>query len=319
MFLVDPRVVKRDSVLLRSLAVNACIPKSAARHRATPVFPPWTLLDIVQVRGDGGPMTRLGSLWMTGVLGLGLMSLASCKSESEAPERKAGGARASVQATPAAKKGDYEGMASVAGAGKITGVVTYAGEKTDPEVTVEKDKCAHAAGTHPEHALVVNEKHVANAVVYIDKIAKGKKHDPATVTINNLNCAFSPRVQVAMVGDTVAAKNSDPILHNTHLYLSQGNKNLFNIALPKQGQVIEKTFKKPGLVDVKCDAHAWMQGWVYVAPHPYVTVTGPDGTFSLDEVPPGEYTVKFWHEELGEKEATAKVEAGGTVTLEVSM
>lgn len=265
-------------------------------------------------------MKCLGSIVWTGVLGVGLLAAAGCKSESNAPARTAGGSGAArATAAKTKKKGGYEGMATVANAGKIAGVVKYGGDKVDPTVTVEKAKCEHAHGTKPEKALVVAGGQVSNAVVYIDKIAKGKKREPSTVTIDNLDCAFSPRVQVAMVGDTVAAKNSDPILHNTHLFLSQGNKNLFNIALPKQGQVIEKKLKKPGLVDVKCDAHAWMQGWVYVARHPYTTVTGTDGSFSLDDVPPGDYTVKIWHEELGEKEAMAKVEPGGTATLEVSM
>lgn len=264
-------------------------------------------------------MKRSGSIWMTGVLGMGLLVAAGCESESKAPARTVGGTRSPAKAAKKKRKGAYEAMASVDNGGKISGVVKYAGSKTDPSVTIEKDKCAHAAGTKPENALVLANGSVANAVVYIDKIAKGKKRDAQTVTIDNVECAFTPRVQVAMVGDTVAAKNSDPILHNTHLYLSRGNKNLFNIALPKQGQVIEKKLKKPGLVDVKCDAHAWMQAWVYVAPHPYVTVTGADGAFSLDQVPPGDYTLKIWHEELGERQALAKVEPGGTATLEVLM
>lgn len=261
-------------------------------------------------------MKRFGSMLMTGVLGIAMV--AGCQSESKAPSRSAGGARSPAKAAKK-KKGRYEGMAAVPNAGKITGVVTYGGDKSDPTVTVEKDKCAHAAGTLPEESLLVSGGKLANAVVYIEKIDKGKKRDPSTVTIDNVACKFTPRVQVAMVGDTVAAKNSDPILHNTHLYLSQGNKNLFNIALPKQGQVIEKKLKKPGLVDVKCDAHAWMQGWVYVARHPYTAVTGADGSFSMDQVPPGEYTLKIWHEELGEKLAVAKVDPGGAATVEVSM
>ena len=264
------------------------------------------------------PMKRLGSIWMTGVLGIGLVATAGCESESKAPARTAGGARAPAKAAKK-KKGKYEEMATVANAGTISGVVKYGGTKTDPSITIEKTKCEHASGTKPENALLLAEGKVANAVVYIDKIAKGKKRDVSTITIDNVECAFTPRVQVAMVGDTVAAKNSDPILHNTHLYLSQGNKNLFNIALPKQGQVIEKKLKKSGLVDVKCDAHAWMQAWVYVASHPYATVTGADGSFSLDQVPPGEYTLKIWHEELGEKQAVAKVDPGGTAAVEVLM
>ena len=101
-----------------------------------------------------------------------MVALTGCPSESKAPPRTAGGARP-AKAKPK-KKGAYEGMASVPSAGKITGVVKYGGDKSDPTVTIEKDKCQHAAGTRPEKALLVEGGLVSNAVVYIDKIAKGK-------------------------------------------------------------------------------------------------------------------------------------------------
>lgn len=259
---------------------------------------------------------------LVGTLIVSLAFVAGCKSESGPGERTAGGGAAQKAAPtdkgPPTSKSEYTG-GDVANGGKITGTVTYAGDKTDQPLAIKKEKCEHAAEPRNEMALVVKDGKLKNAIVRIDGIKSGKKAEPATLTIDNDKCEFVPRVSWALTGANLAAKNSDPILHNTHLYLSEGNKNLFNIALPNQGQVIEKPLKKAGLVDVKCDAHEWMQAWVMVSDHPYVAVTGDDGSFTLDQVPPGDYKLKIWHEKLGEKEASAKVEANGTATVDVAM
>ncbi len=67
-------------------------------------------------------------------------------------------------------------------------------------------------------------------------------------------------------------------------------------------------FDQPEIVKATCDAHAWMQGWIVVAEHPYYAVTGSDGSFKLTNVPAGSYKLRVWHETLGEvtKEVTTK-------------
>jgi hypothetical protein len=53
----------------------------------------------------------------------------------------------------------------------------------------------------------------------------------------------------------------------------------------------------PGIYALSCEAgHPWMSGWLVVAGHPYYAVTGADGSFAMDEVPPGKYTLRMWHE-----------------------
>ena len=72
--------------------------------------------------------------------------------------------------------------------------------------------------------------------------------------------------------------NDDPMLHNTHGYY--GKRTAFNMALPNQGQRIPTELTRPGTVRIDCDAHGWMEGWIYVVDNPYYAITGADGKFT---------------------------------------
>jgi len=62
-----------------------------------------------------------------------------------------------------------------------------------------------------------------------------------------------------------------------------------------------------------------MHSFVYVAKNPYFSVVGADGTFSIGDIPAGEYKVMMWHGFLGEKKVgKITVEAGGEVSMELS-
>ncbi len=71
-----------------------------------------------------------------------------------------------------------------------------------------------------------------------------------------------------------------------------------------------KDLTKPEvMIHVKCDVHPWMSGYVGVLEHPFFAVTGKDGTFTIEGLPPGEYTVEAWQEKLGAQTAKVKVDA----------
>ncbi len=58
-----------------------------------------------------------------------------------------------------------------------------------------------------------------------------------------------------------------------------------------------------------------MNGYVIVSDYPYA-VDGDDGSYTIKELPAGTYTVKAWHEKLGEKTAHVTVPASGSVTAD---
>ena len=91
------------------------------------------------------------------------------------------------------------------------------------------------------------------------------------------------------------------------------------MALPLQGGKVTKILKSPGDVRVDCDAHGWMLAWIYVVDNPYFAQTGEDGMFSITGVPPGEYTLAVWQEELGLTEMPIVVAADETTEISVEL
>jgi hypothetical protein len=211
-------------------------------------------------------------------------------------------------------------VVTVADGGSIKGKVTFPGAPPPKKKIIPtKDKEACGSGVREvDQILVGADKAVADAVVYLKDVAKGKAWEkPAKVpAIDNVKCDFNPHVQVIPAGD-IEIVNSDPVLHNTHGFLNKVT--VFNVALPNQGQKIQKPLKRPGMVRVECDAHGWMLGWIYVADNPYYAVSAKDGSFRLANVPPGSYTLVAWQEYTGPVEipVTVKAKEATSVTVEL--
>lgn len=170
-----------------------------------------------------------------------------------------------------------------------------------------------------ETLLVGANKGIQNAVAYLSGVPGAQpmpvpEHHPV---IDQTGCRYEPHVLLVPAGATVAIKNSDGILHNIHTY-SEKNP-AFNMAQPKFQKVIEKTFERPEIIRVACDVHAWMSAWIVVQEHPYYTITDATGTGRLANVPPGQYTLKLWHETLGEQDTPITVTAGEESTATINL
>lgn len=220
-----------------------------------------------------------------------------------------------ICATPAFA--EYQEI-EVTNGGTITGKVTYSGSETSD--TLKPDKNTEVCHTEKsdETYVVGPDGGLQWVMVSIDNITSGKPKDSAPeAELDNIECEFRPHVSTVTTDQKITIKNSDPILHNTHA--KTNGETVFNYALPIPGQQLKKKIKKTGIMEVVCDAgHWWMHAWVGAFDHPYHMVTGPDGSYEITDVPPGAYTLKFWHEKLGEKTAEVTVTAGATATADVS-
>lgn len=102
-----------------------------------------------------------------------------------------------------------------------------------------------------------------------------------------------PHVLVVPVGTKVAFRNDDPIFHNI---FSLSKPNGFDTGLYKQGATYTETFRHPGVVQLLCNIHASMFGFVVVVDTPYYAEAEASGSFNIKGVPPGEYELQIWHE-----------------------
>jgi len=196
--------------------------------------------------------------------------------------------------------------------GTISGTVKYGGTPPTPkkvEVTKDKDVCG--LKPHFEEDLEVDSSGgIANAVVIL-KDAKGTSK-PGEVTFDQKGCDYVPHVLAFPAGSTVDIVNSDGILHNIHTYSTKNPS--FNMAQPKFKKVIKQKVDQPEVIRVTCDAHGWMHGWWYVTGTPYYAVTDDKGSFTIKDVPPGNYTIEVWQEKLGTDDEKVDVKAGQTAT-----
>ncbi|MBI3593741.1 MAG: hypothetical protein HY200_02165 [Nitrospirae bacterium] len=137
-------------------------------------------------------------------------------------------------------------------------------------------------------------KGIKNVVVSVENISHGKKPVFSTIVIANRHCHFVPHVQTGIVGSPFEISNGDPVLHNTHFRIE--DETLINVAMPARGRKISRLFSKSGIVSIKCDAHKFMQSWMFVSDNPYSVVTNEEGNYKISDIPPGKYKIKIWHE-----------------------
>ena len=158
---------------------------------------------------------------------------------------------------------------------------------------------------------------VRNVAVVLEGVTAGKPRASSPAMLDNLRCAFVPRVQTVTVGQVLEIRNSDPILHDAHARLESG-QTLFNLGLPVWRRV-RRVLRHPGVLVVDCNVlHTWMRAYIIVTEHPYATVTDGRGSFTLERVPPGRYTLRLWHERLGPLAGAVAVEAGSEAWVSLS-
>jgi hypothetical protein len=207
---------------------------------------------------------------------------------------------------------------SVTGGGTIEGKVVFGGAVQMRKIIPNKD-VEVCGGIREEPLIEVGpDQGVKNAVVYLAEVAKGKAW-PAqgkTPELDNIKCRFDPAVQVIRAG-SLDVVNDDPVLHNTHGYY--GKRTAFNMALPNKGQRIPTELTRAGTVRIDCDAHGWMEGWIYVVDNPYYSITGADGKFAITDVPAGSYSLVATQSFTGPVQQSVTVAAGKPMNLTIEL
>lgn len=207
-----------------------------------------------------------------------------------------------VSSTPQGSESSPAPEVATGPSGSVSGVITYTNGDPDTEIKMAADPTCqglHSDAVYTERVVASEAGQLANVFVYVKEGVTGSYSAPSgSMVLDQNGCQYSPHVSGIMVGQTLVIRNSDATLHNVHA-LPKNNPE-FNQGQPFQNMEIEKTFDTAEvMIRFKCDVHPWMGSYMGVVEHPFFNTSGADGSFSIADLPPGDYVLEAWHEEFG--------------------
>jgi len=215
---------------------------------------------------------------------------------------------------------------SAAGEGKITGSVKLDGAAPHMKgIDMSKDPfCSKAHASDPAHletVVVGADGGLENVVLYISEGlgASDLAAVPTAVPVfDQRNCVYTPHVLAMDVNQKFQVKTSDATAHNIHPLPNAMTGNIpWNQSQPPGAPPIEKSWKSAEVIPVQCNIHPWMHGWFVVVKGPYAT-TDEKGSYTINNVPPGSYTVTAWQEDYGTQTQKVTVAGGQSATANFS-
>jgi len=171
-------------------------------------------------------------------------------------------------------------------------------------------------GELPDPRMLIGAgRGLANVVVRVLDVDDAEPYrSEERAVIDQNGCVFTPHVVVVAPGAELLVRNSDPVLHNFRV-TADLNPRLNRAQVRGKEDVLR--FAAPEIIRAECDVHYWMSAVIVVAASAHTAVTGSDGSFAIDGLAPGTYSLELWHERLGSTEVTATVTAeGGRVDFE---
>jgi hypothetical protein len=200
-------------------------------------------------------------------------------------------------------------------AGQVVGTVSFDGAAPDPRPIDMRGEqaCAEKHDGQPVDRPVVvgDDGGLKNVYVYVrEGLPEGSWPAPdREVELDQNGCLYIPRILALQTGQTLVIRNSDGLLHNVNARAT--NQRGFNISQPTN-MTSNRSFGQPEvMIPVSCDVHGWMSAYIGVQDHPYAIVTQEDGTYRIENLPPGDYVIEAWHEEYGTQEQTVTVAESG--------
>lgn len=175
--------------------------------------------------------------------------------------------------------------------------------------------------TDPSRAQVeihLDSVEVSPVVVYLEQRPPPLTPVPESDNISRIiieDNQFIPTFQIISPGSTIEIENRDEMLHNTHVI--DGNDTVFNIATPLRSVTVRKIIKATGMLNVRCDLHPFMHGWVFVPSNPYYTLVREPTAIRWTDIVPGEYRLRIWEAGTFREEISLTFSASETKSLQI--
>ena len=227
-------------------------------------------------------------------------------------------------ATPVAPAGAPQNISQppAAAGGSVKGSVKFNGVPPEPKNEIPNSShpdCKHKQVTADDLIVDKNTKGIKDAIIRILDVKAPPPEKPfSDVEIDQKNCRFSPHALVTPPGANLHVLNPDSISHNVHMTpLDAVNIPLNRMMTTTEQRLTVKGSKylvEPEIIKIQCDIHPWMNGWLVVHDPRFAYVTGIDGSFEIQNVPPGKYKVSVFHS-LGEQIVDIEIQAGATTDL----
>jgi plastocyanin len=237
-------------------------------------------------------------LWILLIIGFAAVGL-GCERHESSP---AGGSAAAPRVQPR-----Y-------GTATIQGTVRFIGTPP-PREKIANQPCHEGAPELRDETVVVNDNGtLANVFVYLQGAGPSDGSGNAPAVLDQKDCRYVPHAVAVQTGQTLKIRSSDPTMHNVH-YIPQLNPP-GNFAFTIPGSEQTTIFEKPEFIRVKCDVHPWMTAYIGVFDSPFfVTTAEKTGSFRIDRVPAGRYTLMAWHEQFGRLEQPVTVKDNAVMKL----
>ena len=203
-------------------------------------------------------------------------------------------------------------------AATVSGTVKFEGVAPKP-AKIDMSQDPNCQGGNVAENVVVSDGHLQNVFIYIKDGLGNRTFDAPkdTVTLSQSGCRYHPHVLGVMAGQTIKIVNDDPTTHNIHPTPKDNRE--WNESQAPKAAALEKSFaREEVMLPVKCNQHPWMRMFVNVVKNPFYAVTGPDGKFEIKGLPPGDYTLAFVHEKLGEQDQKLTLAAKDTKTVDAT-
>jgi hypothetical protein len=190
--------------------------------------------------------------------------------------------------------------------GTIEGRVTLAGSpRPEAKIALELHPTiqeAHPDGLTTRRYEVGENGGLRNVLVFLRGDFGNQQSEllEKPMVLEHAKGLFQPYVSGIRAGQPLELRNTDRCTFNA---VATANRE-FNYAFTASCSFTNAEVP----IKFKCDTHPWNYAYVGVFSHPFFTTTDQDGSFKLDAVPAGRYTLEIFHPATGKTAQEVVVE-----------
>lgn len=205
--------------------------------------------------------------------------------------------------------------------GNISGTIIFNGQPPARKFIDESadEACAKMNPKAKTEDVLVAYGRLANVFIYIKSGSPLENYSFETpsseVMLEHRKCRYVPHLLGIQTQQGLKIINSDPTTHNTHP-LPKINQE-WNYTQPNGSEPLVKKFSRPEtFISFRCNQHPWEKAYVGVFSHPFFAISDQYGSYRIEGLPPGDYTIVAWHERFGEQTISLRISPNQTKILD---